>query len=338
MYNTKVRYVVKGRCFSPVAPKKERELLKKAARRSVTVLLVPHGIGRVRQWNMHRSLFVGLALALVVAGGGLAYLIQDYMEVRRTASSITTLEQVNRVQQQKIQELMCQVEEFDRNLEKLEKLEDKLRVLAGVGDPGTAAGGLGQGGPEEDAGEEADVQAKGAVSADMVSLDGLGNRVQELQRCVDAHFEQLGTLERRLAEQQDLFAATPNIFPCSGWISSGFGWRINPFTRKREFHRAIDIASSWGNEVKAAACGVVRYAGWQDGYGLVVKVDDGYGYETVYGHLSKILVKKGDQVNKGQVIGRIGSTGRSTGPHLHFEVWRNGESMNPLNLMVEPLS
>ncbi len=134
-----------------------------------------------------------------------------------------------------------------------------------------------------------------------------------------------------------MFASTPNIFPVQGWISSGYGSRVNPVTRKREIHQAVDIVAPWGTEVRASAQGKVLSAGWKSAYGLMIEMNDGHGYQTVYGHLSRIVVKEGQWVDKGEVIGRVGSTGHSTGPHLHFEVWSEGKTVDPLGLMVEPL-
>ncbi|MBC7190120.1 M23 family metallopeptidase, partial [Candidatus Aerophobetes bacterium] len=144
-------------------------------------------------------------------------------------------------------------------------------------------------------------------------------------------------MQEVITEKKAIFSSTPNIFPVKGWISAGYGWRTNPFTGRKEMHEAIDIVAPWGTPVKATCEGKVSYAGWKDFYGLMIKIENAYGYSIVYAHLSKILVRKGDRVEKGQVIGRVGSSGRSTGPHLHYEVWKEGKTINPLKLIVEPL-
>ncbi|GAW93103.1 peptidase M23 [Calderihabitans maritimus] len=112
-------------------------------------------------------------------------------------------------------------------------------------------------------------------------------------------------------------------------VSSGFGWRRNPITGRRQFHAGVDIAASYGNGVYAYAEGKVVYAGWAGGYGKVIFIDHGNGLETRYAHLSRIYVKVGEKVRAGQRIGAVGSTGRSTGPHLHFEVRVNGRPQSP---------
>ncbi|HKX18523.1 MAG TPA: peptidoglycan DD-metalloendopeptidase family protein [bacterium] len=119
-------------------------------------------------------------------------------------------------------------------------------------------------------------------------------------------------------------------WPVSGPITSGFGWRIDPFIHRRALHTGIDIAASMGAPVEAAANGTVLYVGWMTGYGNVVVLDDGNGVSTVYAHLSSYLVHVGQSVTRGEVIARVGSTGWSTGPHLHFEVRQDGQPVDPL--------
>lgn len=122
-------------------------------------------------------------------------------------------------------------------------------------------------------------------------------------------------------------------WPIQGRVTSGFGWRIHPATRRNEFHQGIDIAAASGTAVHAAASGRVTFSGWSGGYGYLITIDHGGGITTRYAHLSKRLVSKGDQVSAGQTIGSVGSTGVSTGPHLHFEVRLGGEAVNPRNYL-----
>ncbi len=125
-------------------------------------------------------------------------------------------------------------------------------------------------------------------------------------------------------------AAGSFTWPASGPITSGFGWRIDPVFHRRALHTGIDIAARWGAVVEAAESGTVLYVGWMTGYGNVVVLDHGNGISTVYAHLSSYTVRAGDAVRRGQVIARVGSTGWSTGPHLHFEVRQDGQPTDPL--------
>lgn len=128
-------------------------------------------------------------------------------------------------------------------------------------------------------------------------------------------------------------AHTPSIWPADGYISSTFGPRRHPVTGEPDYHYAVDVAGMTGTPVLAAADGTVVMAGRKGGYGLTIMVDHGYGLRTLYGHLSRILVRVGQRVAKGQQIGAMGSTGLSTGPHLHYEVHLNGRPVNPFHYL-----
>ena len=150
----------------------------------------------------------------------------------------------------------------------------------------------------------------------------------------------LGVIEQRLASvrsdverRQALASATPSIWPITGWISSGFGQRTDPFTGRHDFHPGLDISGDFGQQINAAADGTVTGASYNGNYGNLITIDHGFGLSTRYGHLSRFDVTVGQQVRRGQVIGFVGSTGRSTSPHLHYEVLVNGQLTNPLRLL-----
>jgi murein DD-endopeptidase MepM/ murein hydrolase activator NlpD len=136
-------------------------------------------------------------------------------------------------------------------------------------------------------------------------------------------------VERR----QALAAATPSIWPVPGWLSSGYGKRSDPFTGDPNFHPGLDISAGQGQPVIATADGTVSHAAFSGSYGNLVVVDHGFEITTKYGHLSRFAVMSGQQIRRGDVIGYVGSTGRSTNPHLHYEVWVNGRLTNPLRLL-----
>lgn len=136
------------------------------------------------------------------------------------------------------------------------------------------------------------------------------------------------------AAQSDKLAATPSIWPTSGSISSGFGWRNAPMEGASETHQGIDIASNTGTPVVATADGKVVKSGWSEGYGNIVQIDHGNGLETIYGHNSQIVATIGQNVKKGQLIAYVGSTGVSTGPHLHYEIRVNHSAVDPMKFLV----
>ena len=146
--------------------------------------------------------------------------------------------------------------------------------------------------------------------------------------------QQLALVEQRLANQDALLSSTPTVAPVSGLLTDGFGRRRDPFTGRHAFHRGLDISARRGTTVAAPGHGIVVFAGRNGGLGKTVKVSHGFGYTTVYGHLDRIDVEPGDEVERGDVIGLLGNTGRSTGPHLHYEVHVDGQAVNPLYYLL----
>jgi murein DD-endopeptidase MepM/ murein hydrolase activator NlpD len=140
------------------------------------------------------------------------------------------------------------------------------------------------------------------------------------------------TVERRHA----LAMATPSIWPVTGWLTSSFGTRKDPFSNGNDFHPGLDISADYGQPVLATGDATVVSAGMNGAYGNMVVLDHGFGIVTKYGHLSRIAVDQGDEVKRGDLIGYVGSTGRSTGAHLHYEVWMNGRLSNPMHLLGRP--
>ena len=183
-------------------------------------------------------------------------------------------------------------------------------------------------------------QAKGGgASADTKAIVAAASRSPEdafgLLRSV------LGSLEHHLSvtradilQRNEVAQATPSIWPAMGWLTSGYGSRRDPFTGRPDSHPGLDISGKTGDPVYATADGKIHTAGRAGDYGNLVIVEHSFGLTTRYGHLSKIAVARGAEVKRGQVIGYVGSTGRSTSAHLHYEVWANGRPVNPLKLLV----
>lgn len=153
----------------------------------------------------------------------------------------------------------------------------------------------------------------------------------------ETQLKEQGVIElwESLSERQSLLNATPNIRPAKGWITSRFGYRMNPFTGKAALHAGLDLAAAPGSPVYAPADGVVIFASYDESYGKLVSIDHGYGVTTRFGHNSQIYVHVGQRVNKWDVVAAVGNTGRSTGPHLHYEVRINGTPVDPANFILD---
>lgn len=181
--------------------------------------------------------------------------------------------------------------------------------------------------PDENAGEVAAEQARDYAS--------LAIRIDTAVQ--DVGIREQGVLElwESLSERQNLLAATPSIKPVRGWFTSKFGYRISPFTSKPVMHAGLDIAASPGSPIYATADGVVSFAGYDPGYGKLVTIDHGYGVVTRFGHTSQIYVELGQKIKRRDIIAAVGSTGRSTGPHLHYEVRVNDVPVDASNYILD---
>lgn len=163
----------------------------------------------------------------------------------------------------------------------------------------------------------------------MTELD-LQNAIEKLTDAVDERDDSLSGIEAKILQQSVLKEMLPNGAPVAvAFNSSSYGWRIDPFTGGKAFHEGLDFPANMGTPIRAAADGIVSFAEHTPDYGNIVKISHGSGLETRYAHASKLLVHAGDRVVKGQEVAEIGSTGRSTGPHLHYEIRLNGESLDP---------
>jgi murein DD-endopeptidase MepM/ murein hydrolase activator NlpD len=168
------------------------------------------------------------------------------------------------------------------------------------------------------------------VNARPMTEPALQMAILELTKAVDARDESLSSIEAKILQQSVLKDMLPNSNPVNAaFNSSSYGWRIDPFNGNKAFHEGLDFTANTGTPIRAAADGIVSSAEQGGAYGKLVKIEHGAGLETRYAHASKILVKVGERVTKGQIVAEVGSTGRSTGPHLHYEIRLNGASLDP---------
>jgi murein DD-endopeptidase MepM/ murein hydrolase activator NlpD len=222
-------------------------------------------------------------------------------------------------------ELAIKIDQFADRMEEIKQFDKKLRILATEQIGQDAKTPLGIGGSNND-----QMRLRQLIEEDREKLvSGMHENIDRLNAEADEREMSFNELLRFLREQKSLLAATPSLWPVHGWVTSEFGMRRNPFGSGGEFHKGIDIASRAGKEIIAPADGFVLEAAYRTDDGNVVKIEHGYGISTSYAHLSKAAVKDGVQVRKGDVIGYVGDTGRSTGAHLHYSVFVNNVPVNP---------
>lgn len=229
----------------------------------------------------------------------------------------------NKELKRKMDEYSAMIADIEKKILNIEGYQNKINKV--VKDTGKNTN-LAIGGLEIEATREISTIADKKEKELFKKLDEILNRLgEELDEHSQNYINYLNTLE----ELSVVWQSTPSITPVAGSISSGFGYRISPFSRYRVIHGGLDISAPYGSPIKASARGIVVFTGYKALYGNMVVIDHGYGFITRYGHCSKILVKEGDIVKKGSIIAKVGTTGRTTGPHVHFEVLVNGIPANP---------
>lgn len=269
--------------------------------------------------------FTGIASVVIALGIALGVLGHMAIQNEAQKQELAEYKQTKQEQAQKIQELQQMAEKNQKQLAYLSKLEDQVRSQmqkSGAQLP-----------PKSDASVYAGKGGASLGSASEVSF--MLEQEKNISLQAKAKAEDLQKLIGAIENENYRRDVTPSQWPTDGgYISSPFGGRPNPFSGYgRDWHPGIDIAVDYGTPVYASAAGYVQQAGWYGGYGKYVRLSHDFGYETAYGHMSRLAVEAGSFVKKGEVIGYVGSTGYSTGPHLHFEVMKYGEQVNPSSLM-----
>ena len=292
----------------------------------------------IQQYQFSRKKVIGFGLCLILSLGAMGYGLVDYVGLRHKVYGKASLErklalQTEEVihQREQIQKFAREINTFKQKLVQLDQFKQSIRIIANIDNTNNGRGLFGVGGsaPEDlNPSIELTRRHQGLIK-DMHRQMGQLNTARANQQ------EDFESLLVKLESQRNLLAHTPAIRPVKGgWITSKFGYRRSPFTSKREFHKGLDIANRKGSPIVASADGVVSFAGRKGLFGNMVIIDHGHGIVTRYAHLDKITGEKGAQVRRGTVIGHMGNSGRSTGPHLHYEVRLNGVPMNPTKYIL----
>jgi murein DD-endopeptidase MepM/ murein hydrolase activator NlpD len=290
-----------------------------------TLMIIPRRKSSVTKISLSGKLIYGLIAGSILAVLLTLYIIYDYAGITRDRMELSRLRQQTAQQTKEMNELAIKIDQFADRMEEIKQFDKKLRILATEQIGQDAKTPLGIGGSNND-----QMRLRQLIEEDREKLvSGMHENIDRLNAEADEREMSFNELLRFLREQKSLLAATPSLWPVHGWVTSEFGMRRNPFGSGGEFHKGIDIASRAGKEIIAPADGFVLEAAYRTDDGNVVKIEHGYGISTSYAHLSKAAVKDGVQVRKGDVIGYVGDTGRSTGAHLHYSVFVNNVPVNP---------
>jgi len=272
--------------------KKIRNLLRKACT-SITIAVIPH--------DNHKSLYVrvpivGVVAILLLSAVGSGYLLFLAVSGLQYKSQHYELAK-------KVEYYTEQFNDWESTVTALKTVEKEFRELFSY---------------------KTKDQVLDKVDTSFIGSVEIPDLIEELQHTIDSVEE----IKDYLSTQKDIYVATPKGYPVNGRISSKYGKRTDPFSGEVTVHSGIDISSSLGLPVKATADGVVSHSGWTRNSGYIVVIEHGCGYTTLYAHNKKNNVKVGDRIKRGDVIAYVGSTGKSTGPHVHYEVWKDGKTVD----------
>ena len=349
--------------------KKKKSLLKK--RKNFTIMFVPHDQSSLSKLKVPLWAVKILAICLLLVMGTVIYSVHTYINLAEEAQRLQNVDEINEVQAGKIDELLNRTQSMEKEMEELNELDKMVREMVGL-DPreeesdqesnnisysynGELPGdrhvesnnvSLDRTGSFTVATDPGSIGSRSLLSRSGDSvvredyydgrevLSAVDDQLNNLQDSSKKELESLSELKGDVEDRLAYLAAKPDYWPVSGRITSDFGYRSNPFGGGGiEFHDGIDIAANHGTSIRAAGDGRVIFSGYRAGYGYLISINHGYGYVTHYAHCSSLLKNVGSAVKKGEVIARVGSTGRATGPHLHFEIDYNGRKVNPMGVL-----
>lgn len=288
-----------------------------------TFMIIPNRKSGVKKISVPKSFIRNILIAFVLIILVTLYVVYDYASIKRDRAELARLRQQTKEQSQQFKELAMKIESFAERMEELRQVDKKIRTLAYETNRGRKIP-LGIGGSDND------IKIKSLLDQDQQKLiAGLRRGIEKLNEDAGEREKSFTELLSFLHEQKSILACTPSIWPVKGWVTSEFGARPSPFRSGIEFHKGLDISTRFGNAVVAPADGIIVMSVYNSEDGNFVKIDHGRGLATGFAHLSKRVVSEGKRVKRGDVIGYVGDTGRSTGSHLHYAVFINGMPVNP---------
>jgi len=296
-------------------------------KKKFSVLFIPRQTGKIFETKVSIHVLIALCIGIVLVISSSLFLILDASSRASDKLKLRLLEKENSYLEAKQKELNFAISDLKGQMAELIEQEKKVRMVFGLPEVDAQIRELGVGGP---------IPSKlvDDISPDVEQVYIAESELESLLRQARFENENFENIYSSLSNRKKILDHSPSIKPTSGYLSCGFGRRIDPFTGRKQPHLGVDLATDIGTLVYVTADGVVSHVGRDVGLGKLVRIDHLYGYTTVYAHLSRITVKRGQHVKRGDLVGAVGNTGYSTGPHLHYEVHYQGRAQNPLKYFL----
>ncbi len=282
--------------------------------------------------NFKKKLIIYFCAAILILTATVYGSLNFIFEITGSDKSLSTLKEENEFFQKKLVETSDLYKKLDFELDSLINENNTLRIAANLPPVSEEEKQVGVGGGYFD--NDIDF-IKGNVASDLKEALAY---VDEVDRKVAFEKAQFNEISSKIKQNEKLFECLPAIKPCIGVVGAEFGMRMHPILNIRRMHEGIDIVTYLGTPVHASGDGRVDFVGIKGGYGLCIEINHGFGYKTIYGHLSKTEVEEGQKVNRGFEIAKSGTSGLSTGPHLHYEVEHNGVKLNPEDFFFDDIN
>lgn len=294
------------------------------------VLIFGPKTSKTRHLKIHKKTF---KIALYLSAFALlsaTFFFCDYIQVKKKAFELGRLRQETQSQKSQIHFFSSKLEDLEKQLSRLKDFDKKIRIIANLERGQETTSLLGMGGPSP-----SDIREKLKNGRDDQALvQQMKADIERLQSEAVTQEVSLTEIEKNLQTSKEMLIHTPSLWPAMGWVTSAFGFRTNPFTGLTQMHEGMDISNRVGTLVVAPADGIVSDIGNDSVVGKIMVLSHGFGMTSRYAHLSKVLVKIGQRVKRGDKIAEVGMTGKTTGPHLHYEVRLNGIPVNPMRYIL----
>ncbi len=297
------------------------------AKKFYTVLVLPDASSEIRTFHIAKRLLVALAAAASLVFVAFLFFIYQAVSLNGHMLELRTL----RLAANQQASLMQKTGRLETELAALREFDLRLRTAAGLEMKENSF--LATGGADTLSSRTLMVAA---VAHQTPPTDNLPMELDRLSHEMNSRTRSFQELIDQLEAKRSVLASTPTIWPVKGWLTAGFGYRRSPFTGLRQMHEGVDISNSVGTPVIAPADGMVSYAGPLGGFGNVISIDHGHNISTFYAHLQQHKVSQGQRIKRGDLIALVGTTGRATGPHLHYEIQVNGSPVNPSKYVIDP--
>lgn len=302
------------------------------AKNHLSVIFVPHTKTSTRTLSFSQRALKILAVASAVLGLAFAAMLVDYVRMNVIRGRYKALRAETAEQRTMIADYEKSIGELRATISHFESYTKKLNVMAGLKSPDVLTAPAGIGGGDPGKGEEPEPEQAPAPSGPQTLSQGM---IQNLSQKASSIESNLNSLLNFFESDSLRLASTPSIVPTVGWLASVYGHRNDPFTGEWTMHFGVDISTNVGNPIMATADGIVIKVQTDKYLGKNVTISHGNGFTTVYGHMSNFAVKAGQKVKRRDIIGYIGQTGKSVGPHVHYEVWRDGKRVDPKFYLLE---